>query len=316
MIESDIRVIDTVHNLASGIIYARYWSTVSGYKWDGEKKTFTHLFSCTPTGATIWSLVLAPLQHKTGTDQLYISVGGGVEDNNHVYRLGGKEMEEKELLADTSYITDKCVFWVLGSDTDKQILIIHPYETSVMYIHVKEQRHAKVQLDHTLFNSETWINKIDLIGQNLLLGDWSGHKLYMFDLVVTKNGASIKSHSQWGPVHTQFGLFAAVLSPLSMSDDDHKQQKQLHLITAEVNESESEKWCTVLHEYRVGLFGSDVTSGHYSLSTQPTQSVRVERKRLYPRCVINAHTSCPVLIGTDWHSNHMFAIELNEVHVS
>ena len=68
-IESDIEVKDIVHSPTTDTIYVSNVGDVSGYKWDVKKKTFTHLFTCKPTGSYIRSLVLAPL-HTNGTDQL------------------------------------------------------------------------------------------------------------------------------------------------------------------------------------------------------------------------------------------------------
>ena len=59
-------------------------------------------------------------------------------------------MKDKVLLTDTSYIDDKGYWWRLGSDPHKQILLINPFFTSVIYIHVKEQKHAKVDLNETV----------------------------------------------------------------------------------------------------------------------------------------------------------------------
>ena len=315
-IESDIKVYDIVHSPTTGTIYVRWGKTVSGYKWDGKKKTFTHLFTCTPTGKKIiQSLVLAPL-HTNGTDQLYISVGFGEGTTKQVYRLGGREMEDKVLLTDTSYIDDRCYWWRLASDPHKQILLIHPWRTSVIYIHVEEQRHAKVDLNERVeWDSGRWIWKIELIGRNLLLGVLFKNKLYMFDLVVTQEGASIKSDTKWGPVKTTGGAFAAICHPMT---DDEQQHEQLHLITAEFHwddddDDDDDDNYTVMREYRVGLFGvGDVTRGssnQLNCSSQPTQSLRVRGKRLYPLCVIYEHTSCPVLIGHN--DKDMFAIELD-----
>ena len=302
---------DIVHSPTTGTIYVSNVGDVSGYKWDVKKKTFTHLFTCTPTGDYILSLVLAPL-HTNGTDQLYISDGWGEETTKQVYRLGGREMEDKVLLTDTSYIDDECDWWTLGSDLHKQILLINPSFTSVIYIHVKEQRHAKVDLNEIVeWNWQISFEKIKLIGRNLLLGVLFESKLYMFDLVVTQDGASIKSDTKWGSVETMKGTFAALCHPMT---DDEQQHKQLHLITAEWSSDDDDKY-TILREYRVGLFGvGDVTHGssnQLDCSSQPTQSVRVQRNIMIPHCVIQYHTSCPVLIGRN-NNNKMFAIELGE----
>ena len=311
IIESDIEVNHIVHSPITDTIYVRLRDIVSGYKWDVKKKTFTHLFTCTPTGDDIYSLVLAP-QHKNGTDQLYVSDGYG-EETKQVYRLGGRKMKDKVLLTDTRYIDDKCYWWTLGSDPHKQILLINPLYTSVIYIHVKEQRHAKVDLNEVVEWDMRWgrIWKIGLIGRNLLLGVLFEHKLYMFDLVVTQEGASIKSDTKWGPVETHFGVFAALCHPMN---DGEQQHEQLHLITAEWSSDDDDKY-TILREYRVGLFGvGDVTRGssnQLDCSSQPTQSLTVREKGLKPQCVIHEHTSCPVLIGRN--NNHkMFAIELDK----
>ena len=300
---------EIVHSPTTSTVYVSWFENVSGYKWDGKKKTFTHLFTCTPTGDYIESLVLAPL-HTNGTDQLYISVGVGEETKKQVYRLGGREMKDKVLLTDTSYIDDECNVWRLGSDPHKQILLINPYMTSVIYIHVKEQRHAKVDLNETVeWDWQISFEKIKLIRRNLLLGVCIEDKLYMFDLVVTQEGASIKSDTEWGPVETYCGIFAAVCNPMT---DDEQQNEQLHLITAEYKKNDD---YTVLREYRVGLFGvGDVTHGSSSqldCSSQPTQSLTVREKVLLPDCVIQYHTSCPVLIGKT-SEYKMFAIELGE----
>ena len=308
-IESDIKVFDIVHSTTTDTIYVSHCDkTVSGYKWDGKKKTFTHLFTCTPTGDYICSLVLAP-QHTNGTDQLYISVGVGEETTKQVYRLGGREMEDKVLLTDTSYIDDECSWWTLGSDPHKQILLINPFYTSVIYIHVNEQRHAKVDLNEVVEWDSNRRIEIKLIGRNLLLGECYGDQLYMFELVVTQEGASINSDTKWGPVETFFGNFAVLCHPMT---DDEQQHEQLHLITAEYKKNDD---YTILRENRVALFGvGDVTHGssnQLDCSSQPTQSLRVRGKRLLPQCVIHEQTSCPVLIGKT-NNYKMFAIELDK----
>ena len=306
-IESDIIVCDIVHSPITGTVYVRSGDkTVSGYKWDVKKKTFIHLFTCKPTGNYIRSLVLAPL-HENSTDQLYISVGILFE-TKQVYRLGGKEMEDKVLLTDTSYIADKCWCWTLGSDLHKQILLIHPFRTSVIYIHVKEQRHAKVDLNEIAeWDSGRRIEKIKLIGRNLLLGECNEDQLYMFELVVTQKDASIKSDTKWGPVKTTDGTFASLCLPKT---DGEQQNDQLHLITAECNRDDD---YTVLREYRVGLFGvGDVTRGS---SNQMCCSFKVRGKLLFLHCVLHEQKSCPpVLIGRNF-SNVVFkmlAIELDK----
>ena len=303
IIESDIKVDDIVQSTTTGTIYIRLRDIVSGYKWDGQKKTFTHQFTCKPTGADIHSLVVAPPQ-TTDTDQLYISVGYG-EETKQVYRLGGKRMKETVLLTDTSYIDDKCWCWTLGSDPQKQILLIHPRETAVIYIQVEEQRHAQVNLNEIQIGRGRKVTKIALIGQNVMLGMYDIDKLCMFGLVVTQDGASIKSNTKWGPVETKKGRFAALCHPITEAE-------QLHLFTAD------HKWfneCTVLREYKVGVFAeSDVTSANrkqLDASSQPTQSLTVKGKRLIPHCVIRDPSSRPVLIAETLEKK-MSAMELGE----
>ena len=95
--------------------------------------------------------------------------------------------------------------------------------TSVIYIHVNEQRHAKVDLNETVErDSERWVVKIELFGRNLLLGELLEDKLYTFDLTVTQDGASITSDTKWGPVGARGGTFAALYNLMT---DDQGQEK-------------------------------------------------------------------------------------------
>ena len=214
-------------------------------------------------------------------------------------------MDKKLVVTDRSYITDECWKWVLGSDANKQILLIHPLLSSVFYIFVKEQRHAKVNLDESQWDSFREIWKIDLIGRNLLLGEYTEGKLHLWDLVVTKDGAFAKCDSTMCcSVDATNGRFAAFCHPMN---DDEKQQKQLLLFTPEYSWKDK---CTFIREHKMVLFGNDVTSESDDSSSEPAQSLRV-KGRLFPHCVIDAHTSCPVLIGRNRRFDTMFGMELN-----
>ena len=217
-------------------------------------------------------------------------------------------MGKKVFLADTHHIPNECGWWMLGSEPREQILLVQPWKAPVLHILVKEQRHATVDLAHTEVNSSRMIGKIELIGRILLLGSWDGSKMYMFDMVTTKDGACINSEIKWGPVRASEGRFATLCHPVTYNDQ--QQHKQLHVITAE---HDDEKEYTVFREHIVGLFGvRDVTSGssnQFIASSQSIQLLRV-RGKLLPHCVMHEHTSCPVLVARNFLTGSLVAIEL------
>ena len=300
LIETEEKVWDIVYSQSSGLIYGFCHKFLSGFKWDEMNKTFNKQFETSiqdTTDSSISSITLAP-PDTSGGDQIYVSVGFQNQVSN-VYRLGGRELEKRVLLADTSYIDDKCWYWILASNSDRHILLINPDRTPFIYIHVKEQKHGKVNLNQLKFPVRTWLLRIELIGQLLILGEQKESKVYMCELIVTESDAFLKPGSNKGPILCSRGSFA-VLSQIVGHEDE-----QLHVFTVRYDE---DNYCTYISEYRLNtsVSGSDLNQ----LPSQPIHTLKVEGKfRTY--CFVNVNSYSSVLIG----SNGFPSWELNAVEL-
>ena len=220
-------VMDMVYSQSSGLIYVVSYHFVSGFKWDWRSKTFKKQIGISiedTTELVIFSVTLAP-QYTSGGDQIYISVSACIRETKNAYRLGGRELEKRVLLSDTSYINDECDHWILASNTDRHILLIHPYRTPFIYIHVKEQKHGKVDLNQLNIPNDKYLQRIEFIGQLLILGEWTENKVYMCELIVTESDAFIKPGSERGPIEFYRGHFAALSHVVGDEDE------QVHLFT-------------------------------------------------------------------------------------
>ena len=297
----EIIVWDMVYSQSSGLIYVVYFLFISGFKWNEKNKTFKKQFKTSiedTINLSIWSITLAP-QDTSGVDQIYVSVGWGNEIKN-VYRLGGRELEKRILLPDTSYIDYKCWCWILASNTDRHILLINLYGTPIICIHVKEQKHGKVDLNQLNIPNGEWLQRIELIGQLLILGEWKESKVYMCELTVTECDAFINSESERGPIESYRGHFAA-LSHVVGDDDE-----QLHLFTVSYGKYKN---CTDISEYK---FNKSVSGSE--LNQLPMQSIHtLEVKgefRLY--CLVNVNSHSVLLIG---RNHKLFAGRLTAVEL-
>ena len=210
-IERGEKVWDMVFSQSSGLIYVFYQCFIFGFKWNEKNKTFKKQFEISIEDTTdlfIYAITLAP-QDTSGSDQVYISVGSQDEMKN-VYRLGGRELEKRVLLPDTRYIDDICWYWILASNTDRHILLINPDRNPFIYIHVKEQKHGKVDLNQLNLPIASRILRIALIGQFLILGDPKENKVYMCELTVTECDAFINSGSERGPIESWWSFCSPV----------------------------------------------------------------------------------------------------------
>ena len=294
MIQATEGALQMVYSQSSGLIYATTLHSVSGFKWDEKNEIFNEQFENSvedTTKLSIRSITLAP-PDTSGGDQIYISVGCKAE-TKYVYRVSGRELEKRVLLSDTRYIVDKCFWWVLASNTDRHILLIHPWSALFIYIHVKEQKHGKVDLNQLKFPVLRWLPRIELIGQLLILGDWAESKVYMCELTVTESDASIKSGSERGPIKSHNGQFAALSRVVGDEDE------QFHLFTARYDR---DKKCTNISEYKFNLRVSG--SGLSQSPMQPIHTLKVEGE-LYPRCLVNVNSSSSVLMIGE---NNLFSL--------
>ena len=204
-------------------------------------------------------------------------------------------------MADTSYIDDECEWRELASNTDRHILLIHPDETEIIYIHVKEQKHGKVDLNQLNIPNGAWLLRIDLIGQLLILGNWKNHKLYMCELIVTESDASIKLGCEREPIESRRGQVAAV--------SHCRGDEQLHLFAAR---RDVDTDCTEISEYKFNL---SVSSS--DLNQLPMQTLEA-KERFYPYCLLNLNSYSSVLIGRNYVSGcgRLTAVELPKHHVN
>ena len=296
-IEED--VFDMVYSQSSGLIYATSSYSVSGFKWDGRNKTFNKQFETSikdMIALSPYSITLAP-RDTSGGDQIYISVGFRNQMKT-VYRLGGRELKKIVLLPETLYIDDECPCWVIASNTDRHILLIHPQSTRFIYIHVKEQTHGKVDLNLLHIPKGTWLPRIELIGQLLILGVFDKSEVCLCELIVTEGDASIKSGYETVRIKS-YGHFVALSQVVGQQD------QQVHLFTAIYKSRD----CTDILEYKFNLFVDD--SDLNQLSTQPINALRVKGE-FYPYCLVNVNYFSSVLIGKDYPMSRgkLTAVEL------
>ena len=283
-IEED--VLDMVYSQSKGLIYVVSYHFVSGFKWDEKNKTLHKQFKISIEDTTkkyTFAITLAP-RDTSGGDQIYVSVGYGAE-RKYVYRLGGRELEKRFLLSDTRYIDDKCDWWILASNTDRHILLIHPYRIPFIYIHVKEQKHGKVDLNQLHIPIGSILSRIELIGQLLILGEWTERKVYMSELIVTDSDAFIKTGSERGPIESDHGQFAALSHVMGCEDE------ALHLFTTRYDQ---DKNCTEISEYKFKTFVS--SSDLNQLPMQPRHTLEVEGE-FHPCYLVNVNSYSSVLIG-------------------
>ena len=300
-IETGELVLKMVYSQNSGLIYVVYFLFISGFKWNEKNKTFKKQFKTSiedTINLSIWSITLAP-QDTSGGDQVYVSVGRGNEMKN-VYRLGGRELEKRVLLADTSYIGDECDHWILASNADRHILLIHPYITPFIYIHMKEQKHGKVDLNQLNIPNDKYLQRIELIGQLLILGEWTESKVYMCELIVTESDASVKPGSERGPIESDRGHFAALSHVVGDEDE------QFHLFTVSYGKDRN---CTDISEYK---FNKSVSGSELNqLPIQPIHTLEVKGEfRLY--CLVNVNSHSVLMIG---RNDKLFAGGLSAVEL-
>ena len=293
--ETEEKVTDMVSSQSSGLIYVVYEFFVSAFKWDEKKKTFRKQFKISIEDKEISSITLAP-PDTSGGDQIYVSVGFQ-DETKYVYRVSGRELEKRVPLVDTSYIDDECFWWVLASNSDRHILLIHPTMTPFIYIHLKEQKHGKVDLNELNIPNSPWFERIELIGQ-LILGEYF-YKICMCELIVTEGDAFIKPGSERGPIESYRGHFAALSH--AVGDED----EQLHLFTVRYKN----RHCVDISEYKFSLSVSG--SEFNQLPIQPIHTLRVKGK-LYPRCLVNVNSFYSVLIG---FADNISAVELLKLQV-
>ena len=296
-----------VYSQSSGLIYATSSHDVFGFKWDEKNKTLQQQFEISiidTTELSIHSITLAP-RETSGGDQIYISVGYGEEMKN-VYRLGGREFEKSALLPDTSYIDDECFWWILASNPDRHILLIHPTSTPFIYIHVREQKHGKVDLNQLNIPKRTWLQRIELIGQLLILGELSESKVYMCELTVTESDAFIKPGSERRPIESDHGSFAALSHVVGDEDE------QVHLFAVR---RDSDSDCSDISEYKFSLSVSG--SEFNQLPTQTVRTLRVE-EQFCPYYLVNVNSYSSVLIGGDYlfSLGKLTAVELLKAEVN
>ena len=305
--EIEENVYDMVYSQSSGSFYVVYGYSLSGFKWEEIRKTFSKQFEISiesTANSVMWSITLAP-RDTTGCDQIYISVGSQDETKN-VYRVGGRELEERVLLADTSYIDDECPWWILASNPDRHILLIHPTLTPFIYIHVKEEKRGKVDLNQLNITIHTRSPRIELFGQLLILGEWRESQVSMCELIVTNSDAFMESGSQRKPMESYDGSFAALSNVLG---DEYE---QLHLFTARYDKGKKR---THISEYKLNLSVSG--SGIKQLPKQPIHTLRVEGN-FYPHCLVNVNSYSSVLIGSNdvFGFGKLIAVELTKQNVA
>ena len=305
---------DMVYSQNSGLIYVVFHSLTSGFKWDENNKTFKKQFEISiqdTTHSFIWSITLAP-PDTSGGEQIYISVGSG-NPMKEVYRLGGRKLEKRVLLSDTMYINDECLLWNLASNTDRHILLIHPLKTPFIYIHVKEQKHGKVDLNQLDIRkgriSTISGGRIQLIGQLFILGDQSYNILCMYELIVTESDALIKSGNETVRVESDGGRFAALSHVVGHQDE------QVHLFTAITYKG---RGCTYISEYILNTSVSGSELQH--LPMQPIHTLQQKREfctLFHPHCLVNVNYYSSVLIGIDslYKRGNLSAIKLTKQHV-
>ena len=280
-------VSDMVYSQSSELIYVFRRSFIFGFKWDEKNKTLHKQFKISiedTTDLSIESITLAP-PDTSGGDQVYVSVGYR-DQMKEVYRVGGRELEKRVLLADTRYIDDECWCWILASNNDRHILLIHPYTTPFIYIHVEEQKHGKVDLNQLHIPNGLLLRRIELIGQLLILGNCANDdEVCLCELIVAENYALIKSGNERKPIESDEGSFAALSRVVGCED------QQLHLFTVSYDK---EKNCTEISEYK---FNTSVCGSEFNqLPMQPIHTLEVEGE-FRPCYLVNVNSYSSVLIG-------------------
>ena len=285
LLENEESVFDMVYSQSSGLIYVVVSPhSISRFKWDESKKTFQKQRNISFIGSFIWSITLAP-PDTFGGDQIYIPVGYK-DQKKKVYRvpMAGKELKKRVVMINTKYIDDECEWWEVASNTDRRILLIHPNRTLFIYIHVREQKHGKVDLNQLHIPKSAWLQRIELIGQLLILGDYQNGEVCMCELMVTESDASIKSGNERKLIESDRGSFAALHHV--MGDED----EPLHLFSVRIERTNN---CTYISEYK---FNQSVSSSDPNqLPMQPIRTLKVEGK-FHPYCLVKVNTSS-ALIG-------------------
>ena len=305
LLETKERVANMLYSQSSGLIYvACHCFNIAGFKWEEKNETFKKQFEISikdTTYLSIYAITLAP-QGTSGGDQIYVSVENR-DGLKNVYRLGGRELEKIALLPDTSYIDDECYMWLLASNIDRHILLIHPILNPFIYIHVKEQKHGKVDLNQLNFPVRTWLLRIELIGQLLILGDYENGDVGICELILTESDAFFISGSE---IESYDGSFAALSHVLGDEDE------QLHLFKTKFDK---DKDCTYISEYKFSLSVSG--SDRNQLPMQPIRTLRVKGE-FCPYYLVNVNSCSPVLIGKNsayLHGN-LTAIQLTKQHIT
>ena len=209
----------TVHRLIycdeTKTIYVTDKNVIVGYKWNSEKQpaTLETVFFSKFNGE-IQAFALAPKESESEvTPSFYLSIGFGEElVDKSVIKVSGESLDKIDASLETCYIDEKCLYWELASNPKREILLIHPFFSSTIYIQVKNTPCGSVDLNQ--LGIHKGISQMELANEMLILGN------FMFSYVYTCHFEMHKLHQSeevtvsctnpWGPVCAPSGAFGLV----------------------------------------------------------------------------------------------------------
>ena len=131
-----------VYSEETKTIYVTDKKLILGYKWNEQAKSLESCFASSFL-YEIESFTIAPtLIFPNFADDFYLSVGLGEDKLKQVIKATGSPLVVDSTL-ETSYIDEKCYYWEVASDPERDILLIHPFFSSFIYVKVRGVQQIK-----------------------------------------------------------------------------------------------------------------------------------------------------------------------------
>ena len=209
-IEVKIKVKCTVYSQHSKIIYCTDGTTIQGYIWENGKSALKmKVASPGKKGKTVESIAMAPRQPSSTVDSLYLSIGSGDAAKKSVSLISELNFNNETPL-ELHDVKEKCKYWEITSDPDKNILIVHPSPSTIFYVYSLGKLKETLNLAECGITNQHRIDKMQLIDNKLFLGNKSFQNMRTIELVLDDAQCVVAKNGFWGPISAYYGAFAAL----------------------------------------------------------------------------------------------------------
>ena len=142
--EISFKVQSCVYSEATRTLYVTDGNCIQPFNCRNSRSCLLRVKPPRKTGIPVQSLALAPSVVAT-EDSLYVSTGYGTDQKKVVLCVSGPLLD-KEANLDIQNITEDCYYWVIDSNPNLKVLVIHPYNTTVFYFHAYGALKKKIDL--------------------------------------------------------------------------------------------------------------------------------------------------------------------------